>query len=39
MYSREIEDFIKASVTHITKLEFFYVFKATHNQTITPNNV
>ena len=39
MYSREIKDFIKASVTYITKLKFFYAFKAAYNQTITPNNI
>jgi len=31
MYSWEIEDFIKASIMYITKLEFFYVFKAIYN--------
>ena len=39
IYSQEIEDFIKASITHITKLKFFHTFKAAHNQIITPNNV
>ena len=39
MYRREIEDFIKAAVTYITKLEFFYAFKAAYDKTITPKNV
>ena len=39
MYSWEIEDFIKASVIYITKLKFFYMFKAAYNKTITPKNV
>jgi hypothetical protein len=39
MYGREIEDFIKASVTHITKLELFHAFKAAHDRTMTPENV
>jgi len=39
MYSQEIEDFIKASITYITKLKFFHTFKAAYNQTMTPNNV
>ena len=39
IYSREIEDFIKAAVTYITKLEFFHAFKAAHDKTITPKNV
>jgi hypothetical protein len=39
MYSREIEVFIKAAITHITKLEFFVAFKAAHDKTMTPENV
>jgi hypothetical protein len=38
-YSREIEVFIKASITYITKLEFFIAFKAVYNRTMTPENV
>ena len=39
LYSREIEDFIKASITYITKLEFFHTFKAAYNKTMIPKNV
>jgi hypothetical protein len=39
MYGREIEDFIKAVVTHITKLEFFYAFKAAYERIMTSENV
>ena len=39
MYRQEIKDFIKAAITHITKLEFFHTFKTTYNKTITPENV
>lgn len=38
MYSRQIENFIKAAITHITKLEFFHAFKAAHDQTMTSEN-
>ena len=39
MYGREIEDFIKAVVIYIIKLEFFYAFKAVYDRTMTPENV
>ena len=39
MYGREIEVFIKASITYIIKLEFFIVFKAVYNRTMTSENV
>ena len=39
MYSRELEVFIKASITHITKVEFFIAFKAAHDRTMTTENV
>ena len=39
LYGREIEDFIKASITHITKLEFFHAFKAAHDKTMIPKNI
>ena len=39
IYGREIEDFIKASITHITKLEFFHAFKAIYDRTMTPENI
>ena len=38
-YGRELEDLIKAYVTHITKLEFFIAFKSAHLRTITPDNI
>lgn len=37
-YSRQIEDFIKAHINHITKVEFFIAFKAAYTQSITPQN-
>ena len=39
LYSQEIEDFIKASITHITKLKFFHTFKAAHNKTMILRNI
>jgi len=39
MYGREIEVFVKAAITHITKLEFFIAFKAAHDKAITPGNI
>ena len=39
LYSQEIKDFIKASITHITKLEFFYAFKAAYDKAMIPKNV
>src|SRR4051794_32409664 len=38
-YSHELEDLIKAYVTHITKLEFFTAFKSAHFKAITSDNV
>ena len=38
-YGRELEDFIKAPITHITKLEFFIAFVSTHLQAITLDNI
>jgi len=39
IYSRELEDLIKAHITHITKLEFFIAFKSAHFKAITPDNI
>ena len=39
MYGRELEDFIKAYINHITKTEFFIAFKAAHLKTMTANNI
>ena len=38
-YGRQLEDFIKAHITHITKLEFFLAFKAAHFATMTKANI
>jgi len=38
-YGRELEDFIKANITHITKLEFLIAFKSAHLKAITPENI
>jgi hypothetical protein len=38
-YSKEIELFIKASINHITKVEFFQAFKAAHYAIFTENNI
>jgi len=38
-YGRELEDFIKAHITHITKLEFFIAFGSAHFKAITPENI
>ena len=38
MYGRQIEDFIKAYINHITKVEFFMVFKAAYIQSMTIQN-
>ena len=35
-YSRQIKDFIKAHINHITKVEFFIAFKAAYLESITP---
>ena len=37
-YGRQIEDFIKAYINHITKVEFFIAFKAAYQQSITVQN-
>jgi len=37
-YSHQIEDFIKAHINHITKVEFFIAFKAAYLESITPQN-
>jgi hypothetical protein len=39
MYGAEIEHFIKARITHITKPEFFLAFKAAFRRTFTKENV
>jgi hypothetical protein len=39
MYGAEIERFIKARITHITKPEFFLAFEAAFHQTFTKKNV
>jgi hypothetical protein len=39
IYGRELKVFIKASITHITKVEFFIAFKAAHDHTMTTENV
>ena len=38
-YGCELEDLIKAHITHITKLEFFIAFKSAHFKAITPDNI
>jgi hypothetical protein len=38
VYSRQIEDFIKAHINHITKVEFVIAFKAAYLQSITIDN-
>lgn len=38
-YGRELEAFIKAHITHITKTEFFIAFKATHLSAIIAENI
>ena len=35
-YSRQIKDFIKAHINHITKVEFFIAFKAVYLELIIP---
>jgi hypothetical protein len=39
LYGRELEEYIKAHITHITKTEFFIAFKAAHFNAITPQNI
>jgi hypothetical protein len=38
-YGREIESFIKSSVTHITKVEFFLAFQAAYKKAFTKENI
>ena len=38
-YGREIETFIKSSVTHITKVEFFLAFQAAYKRAFTKENI
>jgi hypothetical protein len=38
MYGRQIKLFIKAYINYITKVEFFLVFHAVYNQSITTQN-
>ncbi|KAF3910067.1 hypothetical protein ABW20_dc0102818 [Dactylellina cionopaga] len=38
-YGRELEDFIKSHITHITKIEFFIAFKAAHFAAINEKNI
>ncbi|MBD4413537.1 hypothetical protein GUG95_20060, partial [Xanthomonas citri pv. citri] len=38
-YGDEINLFIRASINHITKSEFFLAFKAAHNKTFTAENI
>jgi hypothetical protein len=38
-YSLELEVFIKAHITHITKLEFFIAFRAAYSKTMTSKNI
>ena len=35
----KIEDFIKAAITHITKLEFFYIFKVAYDKIMISENI
>ena len=37
-YSKEIEDLMRVSVTHITKEDFFAAFHIAHNKAMTPTN-
>ena len=38
-YDKELEDFIKAHINHITKTEFLLAFKAVHFNTMTAENI
>jgi hypothetical protein len=38
-YGKELEDFIRAHINHITKPEFFIAFKAAHFATMTSENI
>ena len=37
-YGRQIEDFIKPHINHVTKVEFFIAFKEAYQQSITVAN-
>jgi hypothetical protein len=37
-YGRQIKDFIRAHINHITKVEFFIAFKAAYEQSLTVEN-
>jgi hypothetical protein len=39
LYGRQLEDYIKAYITHITKIEFFIAFKAAHLRTFSVENI
>ena len=39
MYGKELEDFIKAHINHITKTEFLLAFKTAHINTMTIQNI
>ena len=38
-YGKEIENFVKSYITHITKTEFLIAFQAAHNAAITKKNI
>lgn len=38
-YGRQLEDFIKSSITHITKTEFFIAFQAAHVIALSKTNI
>jgi hypothetical protein len=38
-FGLELDSFIKAHITHITKIEFFIAFQAAYNKTMTPKNI
>ena len=38
LYGRQIENFIRAHINHITKVEFFMAFKAAYEQSLTVEN-
>lgn len=39
LYGKELEDFIRAHINHITKTEFLLAFKAAHFKTMMPENI
>jgi len=39
MYSKELEDFIRAHINYITKPEFFIAFKAAHFAVMISKNI